>query len=725
MRRCPTYLVLFATSLALSCSSNSGTVTKGPKIDSACTDLGSSSCSNHKGSNVVAMCALDANSGKTLWVVGETCDGTCDMGQCVEEAQDWNSQDGTAQTDVPRQPDGKEQDVSTEELSPDLPLPDEFEQTCQPDCGGRVCGDDGCGGSCGECVGGEECSKDGSSCCLPACMGKLCGDNGCGGSCGSCPSDMECGQYFQCVPKCEPKCEGRECGPNGCGGSCGTCSVGKACGPGGLCSVCLPQCGTKKCGDDGCGGSCGACTYGFECAAGVCVKACLPICANKNCGDDGCGGSCGECYDGEQCYNGFCLMACEPKCQGKSCGPDGCGGNCGKCAPWEFCSSWGQCVTECTPQCVGKVCGDDGCGGVCGVCSGNSACNSTGQCLQIGGPCVNLTAGGWCDGNTLVACVNNVVVAADCMSMGKNVVCEWMPSLNYFGCNPHGDCQPNCLGKECGGDGCGGSCGNCEFGQACEQGQCTGAGQCGDVSYVGCCSGTTVLWCDNSSLWFMDCASNTDPTKKICGWNGAKGFYDCINAPVEGPLQFPYHCGGTCVPNCINRQCGDDGCGGSCGSCPMSLSCDNNQCVGADGKCGPYSSEPSCDGDNMVWCENNHIQFTNCALQGPNYSCGWVPDLYVYSCYEKPCTPQCSQKKCGPDGCGGVCGYCPSAQFCNDVGQCVNGIGPCGSIDYVGVCDGNVVKWCQNSVLQVFDCDNLGPTFHCGFFDDSYYWCIN
>ena len=35
------------------------------------------------------------------------------------------------------------------------------------------------------------------------------------------------------------------------------------------------------------------------------------------------------------------------------------------------------------------------------------------------------------------------------------------------------------------------------------------------------------------------------------------------------------------------------------------------------------------------------------------------------------CTPQCSGKQCGPNGCGGVCGSCPFAsQTCTAAGQC-------------------------------------------------------
>lgn len=39
------------------------------------------------------------------------------------------------------------------------------------------------------------------------------------------------------------------------------------------------------------------------------------------------------------------------------------------------------------------------------------------------------------------------------------------------------------------------------------------------------------------------------------------------------------------------------------------------------------------------------------------------------------CTPQCSGKQCGDDGCGGSCGNCASGTSCNASGQCVGGGG--------------------------------------------------
>jgi hypothetical protein len=60
--------------------------------------------------------------------------------------------------------------------------------TCTPNCAGKECGADGCGGTCGTCGQFQFCNA--GTCdviCIPDCAGKECGDNGCGGSCGSCP----------------------------------------------------------------------------------------------------------------------------------------------------------------------------------------------------------------------------------------------------------------------------------------------------------------------------------------------------------------------------------------------------------------------------------------------------------------------------------------------------------------------------------------------------------
>lgn len=90
-------------------------------------------------------------------------------------------------------------------------------------CGGKECGDDGCGNSCGTCPATHTCNLTTNLCvCQPNCAGKLCtDDDGCGGTCG-CKSNETCDtDTGACI--CIPSCDGKECGDNGCGGTCGDC----------------------------------------------------------------------------------------------------------------------------------------------------------------------------------------------------------------------------------------------------------------------------------------------------------------------------------------------------------------------------------------------------------------------------------------------------------------------------------------------------------------------
>ncbi len=124
---------------------------------------------------------------------------------------------------------------------------------CQPNCEGKLCGDDGCGGSCGTCEGAATC-QEGKCKCTPKCEGKACGDDGCGGGCGNCQADQACK---------EGKCE---CAGQVCKGKC--CPAGQVCNKKGAC--CDPKCGSKTCGPDACGGQCGKCAEGEKCVKNQC-----------------------------------------------------------------------------------------------------------------------------------------------------------------------------------------------------------------------------------------------------------------------------------------------------------------------------------------------------------------------------------------------------------------------------------------------------------------------
>ncbi len=521
---------------------------------------------------------------------------------------------------------------------------------CIPQCTGKVCGPDGCGGSCGTCPAGQQCGNSGTCSCAPNCAGKSCGSDGCGGSCGTCPAGTSCDAQGTCQPACVPSCIGKNCGPDGCGGSCGTCLGGQQCSLSGTCA-CVPSCTGKVCGDDGCGGTCGTCQPPTACVAGQCV--CQPACAGKNCGPDGCGGSCGSCPAGQQCVNGIC--GCVPSCAGKLCGDDGCAGSCGTCQPPAVCLN-GQCA--CLPDCLGKVCGDDGCGGTCGSCGANEVCLA-GVCT-----CTPDCSGKQCGTDGCGGSCGTCTPPAECVK-GTCL------------------CLADCTGKQCGSDGCGGSCGTCGGSLKCVSGECLCVPAC-DAKFCG----------DNG----CGGSCGTCPPDQTCS-GGV-----CIPGPCqpacEGMLCGDDGCGGSCgiclqteqcvmgdclcMSQCAGKECGSDGCDGLCGKCKDGFNCQDGLCVEAP-------CVPACEG-------------LECGDDGCGGICGTCQDDQVCqagTCVNGPCEPKCAGKQCGPDACGGICGECDPGFQCNEVvGLCIDG----------GGCKPEAYRKCIGNDLYWFDsCDVQGP----------------
>jgi len=115
---------------------------------------------------------------------------------------------------------------------------------------------------------------------VPNCDGKACGGDGCGGSCGTCAADEFCNAANQCIPGCAAQCNGKQCGPDGCGGSCGTCPANHLCLIDGTC-FCDPDCDGKDCGPDGCGGVCGTCSGGQQCLDQQCFDVGVGACTDE------------------------------------------------------------------------------------------------------------------------------------------------------------------------------------------------------------------------------------------------------------------------------------------------------------------------------------------------------------------------------------------------------------------------------------------------------------
>jgi len=653
--------------------------------------------------------------GATLWAceggaaVATSCQGTPSCG--------WDAAQGgyACGTDGQASPDGA--------YVKDCPW------VCTPDCTGKVCGDDGCGGACGTCADGQVCTDAGQCAAAPSCgdvtkVGCCDGETlwTCEGgeavqtSCVGAPScgwdetqgGYACGTDGQASPDgsfprdcawmCYPNCDGRECGDDGCGGSCGTCEGGAVCTPGGQC--CAPSCDGKSCGGDGCGGSCGTCEAGSVCNTdGQCVVGCAPDCEGKECGPNGCGGVCGVCEGAQVCNSaGSCVDSCTPDCGvggSNACGDDGCGGSCGSCPAGATCDQVTHlCVPGCTPDCapngVPAQCGDDGCGGSCGTCDAGLLCTLGGQC-----------------GNECVSCS----FAPQCLSMG-------FESATLVGWQLEGDAKivPS-------------------FGAAVppEGGQMLDVSNAladeGRASTQTCVPSTTsgvrFRWKFYSEEFLEYCGSAfadyfrvriavgdastgeqtvfertvndlCAPTDGSCSTTtcGAHALplepadvafdygdvymtkWQTAFVPLDGllvasapsVLTISFVVGDTgdsvfathvlidgvtfldnCTPNCTADPCGDDGCGGACTICDPGGICQDGAC-----QCTPDCTGKVCGDDGCG---------------GSCGSCQGTDVCYAGACVA--CAPQCTGKVCGDDGCGGSCGSCAPDQTCS-AGACVD-----------------------------------------------------
>ncbi len=412
------------------------------------------------------------------------------------------------------------------------------------------------------------------------------------------------------------------------------------------------------------------CAKGYVCSAlGTCepdqvaVKwTCLPVAKGDgaacdcNCGEPdpdcadpslpvaGCGPS-GTCKSDGTC------ATCAPSCTGKQCGSDGCGGSCGTCLEPDklYCSKTGQCVPACVPECGGLNCGDDGCGGSCGTCAGSQICQS-GQCTTLPPElsCLN-QCGGLASGGC--SCEKGCKSAGTCCADVD------------FACA----CLPDCSGKVCGSDGCGGFCGACENGLYCDIGQCVV-----DLCQPDPCGG-------HGSCSQVDgsCACESQFTGTQC------------DACASGLVDYP--------------KCTPDQCAGK----PMA-------CTG-HGACEPIDGSCACDvGFSGATCDG-------CTLAGETWPACTDPCAGVVCVDDNPCTN---------DVCDafGQCKFIANSVPCDDGNSCTqndtcNGGGCSGSVictiavnssDDVddGTCDSNHCSLREALILanSNFDASSIGFT---------------
>ena len=576
----------------------------------------------------------------------------------------------------------------------------------------------------------------GSDACIPQCAGKQCGDDGCGGTCGKCedPKAPVCDLFTgACTAMCVPDCAAKNCGDNGCGATCGSCDKGAACKIG----ICVPDAwtckaawyGTGEVCDCGCGAPDPDCANATAALAGcemlqkcdekgVCVDktpagwtcdktkyaaldACDcgcgvpdPDCAHDSLPVHGCAGLDGKCDSAGKC------VACTPDCKDKACGDDGCGGLCGTCITGtKTACVAGACVDACKPKpvmCGTAKCGDDGCGGSCGTCAKGQSC-SLGACKAVTGEPSPLSCAGHCGSKAAggCSCSNKCEKFGTCCDDYK-AACSCTPQCQGKKCGPDGcggvcgtcsgatkhcddaglctaTCKPQCDGAKCGGDGCGGTCGTCATGTTCSATlRCVpDAWKCdpslyGDKQGCDCGCGARDSDCDDKTAVTIGCPTDkTACTAKgvcevsFCTGNSAckanqwcVGLYDKGDGTYAGACANPVPTAGAPGQPCKN--------GGQCatGVCLQGLC--RNYC-GADSDC---LSNQTCIGMPVPYGgkQSNGFAAVCVAVKGAVSACKSQTDCAVH---QQKCIALIDATTLGPRYvCGKVTNSPPAGKSC-------------------------------------------------------------
>lgn len=191
-------------------------------------------------------------------------------------------------------------------------------------------------------------------------------------------------------------------------------------------------------------------------------------------------------------------------------------------------------------RCPGEqIPGSGGC-----VCpAGKAKCGP--DCCPAGAQCCdNACCYGICYGEELCCPTGSIVCDGQCRAWECCSDSDCSPGST---CHPEThtcQCIPDCTGKTCGDDGCGGSCGSCE-GQICLNGSCASCGSgtmyCeGDGQCHQCCSssaecaatqgGSADCWTCNS----QSCNQTVPQCAPSLGYNCCAGFLCELTNPFSG-----------------------------------------------------------------------------------------------------------------------------------------------------------------------------------------------
>jgi hypothetical protein len=344
---------------------------------------------------------------------------------------------------------------------------------------------------------------------------------------------------------------------------------------------------------------------------------------------------CLGCWDGNSCQNGEATTACGAL-----------GANCAMCGGGEclssFCSMTLTCQQSAVPDFTRCPVSD-------GTCLGGACCTGCFVPAGDGGTCQMGSANTAC-GTGGNACADCTKIATTCGATDGGVRCL--------------GCTPDCAGKTCGNDGCGGSCGTCQLNQACVNNQCGCAGNaentdplCSDGVDNDCngkkdcvdpscnlrrCSGNSGLYCSNGA-----CASGCLIAGLFYAANALNPANPCQSCqPATNPIAWSNVTGGTSCMAGAGHCCG--------GTCCTSGCCSFNQCRSTSAfHCGS-------NGNTCVSCDDNNDCTVDSCVSG--VCAAPTPVTNGTSCYGSASCP--SQSTCQVLGCN----------ECAPKGTCTNGV---------------------------------------------------
>ncbi len=429
--------------------------------------------------------------------------------------------------------------------------------------------------------------------------------------------------------------ENDQCTEGTCGGTDKDCDDGQPCTDD-SCSG-LQGCVNAPVEDQACDDG-NECTTGDKCAFGVCVpgvSVCDEICDNLV-DDDG--DQAVDCDDDECAAELHCLGQCLPAEEPLGCGSSvpinlsGVGGaqNVGSwsCAGGEFPGyewAWTLKVEEAAVEATVSLSTPTSGVALMHVASG-SACGSSG-CVASGSSAVVFDALPGSEHTVVVDTTEQLTGTVD-----LSVSCA--------------ACTPKCESKQCGPDGCGGSCGSCAAGF-----ECVSTGLCLELAENDTCAAAKPLEGDLPVIIEETTELGTDDYSLASG-SGCPGSDDKSMGFGAPDLVYSF------VPFEASEYL-------------IALEADFNAALYVVTDCGNVVG--SCVGASNGVTGDEQI-ITPLELGVKHYIivdafAGGADGPFRLTINTWPCAADCVGKACGADGCGGTCGGCNPGFECKD-GQC-------------------------------------------------------